>query len=241
MPDFHSSGECEPPEIHLHDRLEGWIEAAVSNIAAALQRDLDGKGQASLLVSGGSTPAPVYLALAQQSIDWAKVEIALVDERWLPIDDPDSNATLIRKSLMIGRAASANFRPLRLPGQSLTDAVLAANQTSSPATLAILGMGPDGHTASLFPNMSGLDQALNNPAYYVGVDAAGCSGAGPWPKRISMTPAGLAKAGTRLLLIRGQQKRELIEEAFAGDDPHELPIRAVLSLPGAPLQIHWCP
>ena len=102
-------------------------------------------------------------------------------------------------------------------------------------------MGPDGHTASLFPDMRELDQALDSLAYYVGVDASGCSGAGPWSQRVSMTPAGLARATTRLLLIRGEQKRDVIQRALAGNDPHELPIRAVFSLPGAPLRIHWCP
>jgi 6-phosphogluconolactonase len=241
MSNLDLAGAVTPPILLSHPDPGHWIAAVVAETVAALEGELLGHGHARLLVSGGSTPAPVYLELARQSLDWANVEIGLVDERWLPIDDPDSNARLIRETLLTGRAAAAKFTPIRLPGQDFPAAVLAANQCSSPATIALLGMGPDGHTASLFPNMRELDQALDSQAYYVGVDASGCHGAGPWRQRISLTPAGLAKAATRLLLIRGEQKRDVIQRALAGNDLHELPIRAVFPLPGAPLRIHWCP
>lgn len=241
MSNQFASHTLNPPIFHEHADLAAWQAAAVADTVAALGRDLSSTGHARLLVSGGSTPAPVYQLLAKQALDWARVEVALVDERWLPIGDADSNARLIQETLLTGRAAVAKFSPIRLPGQDFPNAVLAANQSSSPATVALLGMGPDGHTASLFPNMRGLDEALGSLAYYVGVDASGCSGAGPWGQRISLTPAGLAKAATRLLLIRGEHKRDVIQRALAGSDPHELPIRAVFPLPGAPLRIHWCP
>src|SRR3546814_20063668 len=86
-------------------------------------------------------------------------------------------------------------------------------------------MGDDGHTASLFPGMLGLDQALASPTAYVAVDASGCPGSGPWPRRISLTPAGLEPSRMRLLLIRGEHKRRLFERAMDGTDPLELPIR----------------
>ena len=241
MSNQFASQPPSPPIFHEHADVAAWQAAAVADTVAALGKDLSDTGHARLLVSGGSTPAPVYRQLAMQSLDWARVEVALVDERWLPIGDPDSNARLIQETLLTGLAAVANFNPIRMPGQDFSSAVHAANESSTPATVALLGMGPDGHTASLFPNMHGLDQALDCLAYYVGVDASGCSGAGPWAQRISLTPAGLARAATRLLLIRGEQKRDVIRRALAGSDPHELPIRAVFSLPGAPLRIHWCP
>jgi len=241
MPKPDVTRAVSPPIFHAHANPEHWIAAAVADTVATLSGELVASGRARLLVSGGSTPAPVYLALARQSLDWARVEVGLVDERWLPIGDPDSNARLIQETLLTENASVAKFTPIRSPGQEFAEAVLAANQLSSPATIALLGMGPDGHTASLFPNMRELDQALDSLAYYVGVDASGCPGAGPWSQRVSMTPAGLAKATTRLLLIRGEQKRDVIQRALAGNDPLELPIRAVFSLPGAPLRIHWCP
>lgn len=234
-------GACHAPEFHSHEGEAQWIAAAVSDIAAALQHDLDASGRARLLLSGGSTPAPVYEALAQQSLEWSRIEIALVDERWLPAGSADSNATLVRNTLLKAGASGARFEAMLLPGRELSETVLAANASSSPASVVVLGMGPDGHTASLFPQMRGLDAALDSAADYVAVDASGCPGAGPWPQRISITPAGLARSGTRVLLVRGEHKRVVLQQAGAGDDPHELPIRIALRLPGAPLRIHWCP
>lgn len=229
------------PKFHAHDDVEHWVAAAVQDTIAALQRALQDDGRTRLLVSGGSTPAPVYRALAKQELDWAKVEIALVDERWLPAGDPNSNARLIQETLLTDHAAAGYFQPMLNASRSLPETVLAANRMSAPASVILLGMGPDGHTASLFPGMRGLAEAFGSRTDYVEVDANGCTGAGPWPRRISLTPAGMAKSPIRLLLIRGEQKRDVIRRALDGADPSELPIRIVFSLPGPPLQIHWCP
>lgn len=230
-----------PPIFHAHADLDHWTAAAVAATVAALNQALSDKGRARLLVSGGSTPAPVYRALSMQPLDWSRVEIALVDERWLPAGDPDSNAHLITTTLLAARAAAARFEPLLVSGRDLSDSLHAANIAASPATVALLGMGPDGHTASLFPGAADLDHALSSTLDYVALDASGCPGAGPWRQRISVTPAGLARAALRVLLIRGDHKRALLQTALQGADPHELPIRAVLSLPGPPLHVHWCP
>src|SRR3546814_11716359 len=89
--------------------------------------------------------------------------------------------------------------------------------------------------------MLGLDQALASPTAYVAVDASGCPGSGPWPRRISLTPAGLEPSRMRLLLIRGEHKRRLFERAMDGTDPLELPIRLAFTHPAARLRVHWCP
>ncbi|MFS8064038.1 MAG: 6-phosphogluconolactonase [Luteimonas sp.] len=224
-----------------HTDEASWIAGAVADIAEALRADIDGSGHARLLLSGGGTPAPVYRALSKQSLDWARVSIGLVDERWLPVGDPGSNARLARETLLTGFAAAALFEPLLAPGSDFDQSVANANQHARPATVIILGMGPDGHTASLFPGMAGLDAALANPADYVGVDASGCPGAQRWAQRISLTPAGMARAGVRLLLVRGEEKRVLAERAMRAGEVRELPVRAAMSLPGSALIIHWCP
>ena len=229
------------PVLHAHEDQDRWIFAAVADIAAALQAGLQQRDPARLLVSGGSTPAPVYQALARQPLDWAKVVVALVDERWLPINDSESNARLVRETLLTDNAAAARFESMLSPDRDFEETVIQANRASAPATVIVLGMGADGHTASLFPHMRGLEAALSSPAAYIGVDASGCSGAQSWPRRISLTPAGMANAAKRILLLRGQQKLDLLQRALAGDDAGELPIRAALRLPGSPLQIHWCP
>ena len=226
--------------FHAHADAEAWAQAACDAIAAALQPALQGTGRARLLLSGGSTPAPVYRALSREALDWNRVDVALVDERWLRPDDPDSNARLLRETLLQNRARAAAFHSLTRPGQGIEDAVHAANlHARSPADVVVLGMGEDGHTASLFPRMRGLDEALASAQPYVAVDASGCAGAGRFARRISLTPAGLAPSRARFLLIRGAAKRDLFERAASGDNLRELPVRIAFALPGQPLQVHW--
>ena len=235
-------GEAKPMQLHAYDSVTQWAWGAAVSMSAALGRSLDGKPRARLLLSGGSTPAPVYSALAKAPLDWQRIDVALVDERWLQPDDPDSNAHLVRETLLRHRAAEARFETLTQPGRSIAEAVAAANMhASNPADVVVLGMGEDGHTASLFPNMIELEHALSTTAPYVSVDATGCPGAGAWLRRISLTPAGLQPAHTRIMLIRGGKKRELLDRVAAGDDPTEYPARIALLTPGAPLQVHWCP
>ena len=228
------------PVWHEHHDEAHWAAAIADRCADALRRDL-ATGPARLLASGGSTPAPVYRALAQYGLDWARVQIALVDERWLPPGDADSNARLVMDTLLQARAAMARLEPILVRGQSLDESVREANRRAKPASVALLGMGPDGHTASLFPSARGLPEALASHEDYVSIDAAGCPVAGNFPLRISLTPAGLTRAGLRLLLVRGAAKRKLLERAQAGTDALELPVRALFTLPGEPLHIHWCP
>jgi 6-phosphogluconolactonase len=229
------------PQWFLHADAAAWAEAIADRTADALRKDLGASGRARLLLSGGSTPAPVYRTLARHGLDWSRVAVALVDERWLPPGDADSNAQLVRDTLLDGPPAAARFEPILMPDRNLDEAVRAANRLAGPASAALLGMGPDGHTASLFPGAPALAQALASADDYVSIDAAGCPGAGAWPLRISLTPTGLARANARLLLVRGSQKRALLERALAGNDVLELPVRALFALPGPPLQIHWCP
>lgn len=227
---------------HAHPDVAHWTREAAGGIATALRLALIERPRARLLLSGGSTPAPVYVALSKLVLDWSRVDVALVDERWLLPDDSDSNARLVRDSLLQNLAAGVRFEPLTRQGRSFDECVSAANMHArQPPAVVVLGMGPDGHTASLFPRMRGLDDALASRMAYVAVDAGGCPGAGNWLRRISLTPAGLAPATTRLLLIRGEDKRALLDRVVAGDDVHEYPVRIVFSTPGATTDVHWCP
>lgn len=229
------------PVLNVHADEAQWVAAAVADIVAGLQADLNAGGQARLLLSGGGTPAPVYRALAGQALDWGRITVALVDERWLPGDPHHRNDFLVRDALLAGLAAAARFEPMVESGAGLEQAVARANARSAASSVMVLGMGPDGHTASLFPGMRGLDVALTQPLHYAAVDATGCPGAQGWNLRITLTPAGMAASGRRLLLLRGQEKLDLLQRALAGDDAGELPVRAALRLPGPALQVHWCP
>jgi 6-phosphogluconolactonase len=240
LPDVDVAG----PRVHFlaWQSAEQWAWAGAVTIAAELRRALELRPRARLLLSGGKSPAPVYEALSRAPLAWDRVDVALVDERWLQPDDPDSNSHLVRTTLLQDKAAKARFETLTRTGRSIEEAVAAANlHASQPADVVTLGMGDDGHTASLFPGMRGLEQALTSRNAYLAVDAAGCPGAGPWARRISLTPAGLAPSRTRLLLIRGEHKRRLFERAADGDDVAELPIRLAFTTPGARLRVHWAP
>jgi 6-phosphogluconolactonase len=231
-----------PVEFHAYRNDDQWVWAIAVAVSAALRRDLQQHRRARLLVSGGKTPAPVFRALSKAPLDWDRVDVALVDERWLRPDDPDSNAHLVREYLLQSHAAAARFETLTRPGRSIEAAVADANlHARHPPGIILLGMGDDGHVASLFPRMHGLDEALESPNAYVATDATGCPGASPWPRRISLTPTGLMPAHTRLLLLRGQSKRAVFEQALDGDDPRELPVRIAFTTPGAALQVYWCP
>ncbi|TWG92732.1 6-phosphogluconolactonase [Luteimonas sp. J16] len=231
-----------PVHMHSYESLTQWTWGAAVAISSVLARDLQERPRARLLLSGGGTPRPVYEALSKAPLDWSRVDVALVDERWLLPDDPDSNSRLVRESLLRNNAASARFESITRTGRSIEEAVSAANlHAQAPPGVVVLGMGEDGHTASLFPRMQNLQAALDSRSPYVAVDATGCPGAGRFLRRISLTPAGLAPAHTRLLLIRGESKRKLLERVLEGDDPLEYPARIAFLTPGAPLHVHWCP
>ncbi|MGV7202822.1 6-phosphogluconolactonase [Xanthomonas axonopodis pv. cajani] len=232
------------PRIALvrYDDPAEWTEAVASEMADLLEQEISRRGQARMLLSGGTTPAPVYESLAHRPLDWSRVEVGLVDERWLSPQDQDSNAWLVNHSFLT-HAPAATFIPLVRPGKQLPECVHTANlqaRHAEPACLAVLGMGGDGHTASLFPGATDLPKALASPQPYASLDATGCPGSNQWPLRITLTPAGLASIPTRLLLLRGKQKLDVLQAALAGDDVNEYPIRVALQQPGPRLRVHWC-
>jgi len=225
-----------------HAGVEAWGEAIAADIQAAIAADLAASGRARALLSGGTTPAPAYSRLAQAPLDWSKVSVGLVDDRFVPADHPASNTKLIRESLL-ERAPGLHFEPLVREGLSAAACVEAANRDSADAQdpcVAVLGMGNDGHTASLFPGSVDLDAALASQDDYAVLDATGCPVAAEWTTRITLTRAGLARCRQHLLLLRGEAKREVLERALAGDDVRQMPIRAVLGLTASPLRVHWC-
>lgn len=229
--------------LHEHSGEQAWIAASVTAIGDALRTALAAADTAHLLLSGGTTPAPVYHALAETELDWSRVAVGLVDERDVEPDADGSNARLIGETLLRASALAARFEPLRGGEQSAAAAAAAANarwKIARPAPVVVLGMGDDGHTASLFPGAANLDAVLTVPEPYAVVEASGCAGAGVWPRRISLTPMGFAAARARILLIRGTRKREVFENALTPGDVRRWPIRVAIDAPGARLQVEWC-
>ena len=225
-----------------HSDADAWTEGVAREMASILGHELAQRGRTRMLLSGGTTPAPVYEMLADQPLDWSRVDVGLADERWLSPQDSDSNAWLVRHSLL-ELAPEARFDPLVRVGKSLAECVHDANlqaEHSPPPCLVVLGMGNDGHTASLFPGSHDLERALLSTRPYAALDATGCPVAKDWHLRITLTPHGLAPIGSRLLLLRGQQKLDVLQAALESNDVHQYPVLAAINAPGTRLRVHWC-
>jgi len=213
-------------------------EGLALKVAEQLREAIDARGTAVLVVSGGRSPVAFFQSLAKQALDWSKVVVSLADERWVPVEHADSNAGLLKRYLLQGPAAKAQFLSLYSASANLEAAAEQADRLLAelpPIDVLVLGMGDDGHTASLFPDSPNLAQAL---------DANGerrC-----WPmlaptvphQRLTMSRALLASAKHKVLSISGQSKLTTLNAAVAGDNVAEMPIRAFLQ---PTLEIYWCP
>ncbi|MFZ5656481.1 MAG: 6-phosphogluconolactonase [Pseudomonadota bacterium] len=225
--------------LHVHRDMHVWTWAAAVAIAAELRRDLQARPRSRLLVSGDAPALPVYQALSRAPLDWTRVDVGLTDERWLRPDDPDSRAAAVRRSLLVEHAAAARFETLTLVGRRIEDAVATANaHAHQPTQVAVLVLGEDGSVAGLSPRSPDCGRALTSQQAYVALDAPLGAGEAPWARRISITPAGLARPRMRILLLRGTRQREMLEESAAGGGQGVL---RALQQAGGPLQAHWCP
>jgi|AntRauTorcE11898_2_1112593.scaffolds.fasta_scaffold12441_2 6-phosphogluconolactonase len=192
----------------------------------------------SLVVSGGSTPLPFFDALREKPLDWARVDVLLADERWVPEDDKDSNTRLVKENLLQGPAAEARYLSLKQPGDTPADGLAAVKSALQdlhlPLDVLILGMGSDGHTASLFPDAPELDQALDKDSAEI---VASMTPPSQPQQRITLTLGALSQAGFTALHLKGDSKLETLQAACSDTGKvREMPIRAFLK-PG--LQVYW--
>ena len=226
--------------IEVFDDMRGLNEAAAGAVVSALETGLRLNGTASLAATGGRSPGPVYDLMALAPLDWRRVRVTLSDERWVDPASPDSNARLVCERLLTHRAAEAVFHPLR-GGEP--DPETAARHASAlfhswpPLDAVMLGMGEDGHVASLFPGNPALDRGLD-PAAPACIAVPAGEGRPPPQARISLTIRGLITARLVVILTSGAAKRAVLDRALEGGDPHELPVRAVLQSAPA-VRILW--
>ena len=177
--------------------------------------------------------------LSQQMLDWSKVSITLADERWVDADHADSNEKLVRANLLINEAHQATFIGLK---NSAADAIVGEPEAEQALaavgkfTVLILGMGDDGHTASLFPGADALALGLDMDS---GRTCIGVTPTAAPHQRISMTLPRLLDSQQIIIHISGAGKQQVLEQAQAGDDVKALPIRAILMQQQAPLAIYW--
>ncbi|MDE1165105.1 MAG: 6-phosphogluconolactonase [Pseudomonas sp.] len=229
-----------PGNVVAHDFASPPLlaDALASKVAEQLRGAVDQQGVATLVVSGGRSPVMFFQCLARQALDWSKVVISLADERWVPVEHADSNAGLLKRYLLVGAVAKARFVSLYTTTKTQEQAADEADSLLAelpPIDVLVLGMGDDGHTASLFPGSPNLTEALAE----TGERRCLPMMAPTVPhQRLTMTRALLATARHTVLSVQGSGKLNTLRDALAGDDVAAMPIRAFLH---SPLDIYWCP
>lgn len=219
-----------------------WAEACAARLTETLAAALAETGKAVFAGSGGSTPAPIYRRMAQADLDWSKVAVTLIDERYVPETSPESNAALLKQTLMTGPAAAARFVPLYHSEVTVDRAAaLAAHALAHEGRrldAVLLGMGEDGHICSMFPNSPTLKTLLSPtlPPTVLGVPP-GRDGAAPGLERLSINLPYLMQARRVVLALTGAAKRAVFEREAAGD-PRTQPIAALIAA-NVPLDVLW--
>jgi len=215
-------------------------EAASNRIAQALSRELAIRCTASLIVSGGSTPIECFSLLSNTELAWDKVSILMSDERCVAPEHAASNEGMIRRSLTTNCAAGAGLVPIYREGFSAADQCAALSAIIEnmvlPFTVALVGMGEDGHIASLFPDFDRLSEALDvNTGYRcLPVNTA----ASPH-QRVSLTLSTVLHSREILLLFFGEAKRAVYERAKRPES--RLPLSRLLQQDRSPVRAIWAP
>jgi len=223
------------PNIRLFKDKEALDRAATEHVIRVISDALATRGKASAMLSGGSSPKPLYNALAHAPLAWDGVGVSLVDERWVPSGSEGSNADVVRACFAGTPAERAHFIPLYNGHPTPHSGVEAAEQAvaalAQPFDLCILGMGMDGHTASWFPHSGGLSAALDPDAEAVlaAIDATGCEVAGEYPSRITMTFRAINEARANILLLPSAEKLDIFRTAKE-KDKMDAPVKALYSL-----------
>ena len=223
--------------IERHADARSAAHAAGALIAAALAEAVEHRGRASFAGAGGRTPGETYAWLSSADLPWDKVSVTLTDERWVDPDSPQSNEALLRDTLLQNRAAAARLLPLWSGAPSPEAAALAAGPMLAeqlPFDAILLGMGEDGHFASLFPGSPALAVGLDEDTDVLAVAAPAGEPMPPQP-RISLTLAALLQSRLNILLVTGQAKLAVLQQ------PKGLPIASLLDVSDARLRILWAP
>ena len=225
-----------------YENVEELADAVAGDVGFIVESALDARDSALIALPGGATPAPVYGRLAERKLAWRKVTIIPTDDRLVPVDSELSNVReLARTFLPLG----ARVLPIATPMEDYRQAGNAADARLRdlpwPPDLVWLGVGEDGHTASIFPGAD-LQDALDAPKARRAVGVM----PDPLPEdapvaRVTLTRAAILSARTILITLTGDDKRKLLEQAIADGHSSRLPIGRVLAEAEQPIDIHWCP
>jgi len=223
-----------------YDSVDEMADAVAGDIGFIIESALDARGEALIAVPGGKTPLPIYERLAKAKLNWKKVTIIPTDERLVPLTDEKSNIRAIAQAFL---PTGARVFPI---GSDIADYKLAGNSANAkladlkfPLDLAWLGVGSDGHTASIFPGPD-VDEALNAPK---GRNAVGVM-PDPLPAdapvaRVTLTRSAILSARTVLITVTGEEKKAMLEGAIADGQSSRLPIGRLLAEAEQPIDIHW--
>jgi len=225
-----------------YDSAEEMADAVAGDVGFIVESALDARDAALIALPGGSTPKPIYPKLAARQLSWKRVTIIPTDDRLVPMDDERSNIRAIAQAFL---PVGARVIPI---ATDIADYRLAGNSADArlqdfpwPPDLVWLGVGEDGHTASIFAGpdfQDALDAPKTRRAVGVMPD--------PMPEdapvaRVTLTRAAILSARTILITVSGQETRELLEGAIADGQSSQLPIGRVLAEAEQPIDIHWCP
>jgi 6-phosphogluconolactonase len=230
------------PREWRFDNAAAQAAALATAVANVLTEALRARSQASLVVSGGRTPAAMFAKLAAIPLEWSRIHITLADERWVEPTSDSSNEHLVRSTLLTGLARAAAFTGLKTSAPDaqagLAEAWQRCTTMPQPFDQVLLGIGDDGHFASLFPGAEGLVDALDEGAEprcvaMTPIDA-------PFP-RISLNLAALLRAHSIRIQICGAGKWEVYQRALEPGPFAEMPIRAILRQRKVPVDVYWSP
>jgi 6-phosphogluconolactonase len=230
------------PARHWHEFAtpETLAKTFAGRITDVLAEAIKARGKALLAVSGGTTPVHLFKMLSETDLDWRQVTVTLVDERFVPPTSSRSNEGLARRDFLRGKAAAANFVGLYHEAATVEDAAKKAEAVLStlpyPFDFVVLGMGPDGHTASFFPDDPDLARPLDISGKRIVLPVHAQSAGEP---RLTFSLPKLIGARHLALHIEGMDKKKTLQKAL-GDGPL-LPIRAVFDAAKEPVDIYWAP
>ena len=223
-------------QLNKFDTATELNQAFAQEIADKLQAGIDTNGTASLLISGGSTPRPMFAVLSEKDIAWEKVNIALVDDRWVSTDDSASNEKMANEALLINKASKANFVGMKTlqedafkAEQEVTEKLAHIQQ---PFDVVILGMGEDGHTASIFPCCEQLDEALTTDKVIMATQPTTAP-----HQRMTFTKSALLNSKQLYLHLVGESKEAVLNQVASGEDEKLAPIRAFLNQTTVPMTV----
>ena len=218
------------------DNRDEAARAAASFLGNSLQAAIERRGSAVCALSGGTSPVGTYQYLRDRDIGWPQINITLTDERLVPLDHQDSNAGMLHRELLQGNAGSARFVSLFRGTHRLPDTEAELRDLRKPYDVVLLGMGEDGHIASLFPNAPDFCRIANSEN---STELATTNH--QESVRVTLTPKELLNAKSIALLFFGDSKRSVFNEAMRRGDISDLPVRIPLQQDRIPVTVFWAP